>query len=58
MSAEDVLLECRIDRAYETFVIAPTPELRLAYFNRMRDLIALRTPEQIERLEREKGLRT
>lgn len=57
MSAEDVLLECRIDRAYETFVIAPTPDLQLAYFNRMRDLIALRTPEQVRRMEEARGLR-
>lgn len=58
MSAEDIVLECKIDRAYETLVIAPTPELQLAYFDRMRALIARRSPEQIERMEREKGLRT
>jgi hypothetical protein len=57
MSAEDLLLECKIDRAYEALLLAPTSDLQRAYFNRMRTLIAARSAEQVGRMERDKGLR-
>lgn len=57
MNPSDLLLECEIDRAYELFIVAPTTDLQREYFGQMRDLIAQRSPEQIERMETERGLR-
>lgn len=54
---EDIQREIEIDRAYAGLLGAPTEGLKQAYFERMRGLIARRSAEQIERMEREKGLR-
>jgi hypothetical protein len=57
MSAEDLLLERKIDCAYEALLLAPTPDLQRAYFARMKTLIATRSAQQVEHMERDKGLR-
>lgn len=57
MSAEDLLLECQIDEAYEAVLAAKTEVDRKAAWQRMRELLSVRSREQIERMERERGLR-
>lgn len=51
----DWLLERRIRAATRMFVIAP-PEIRRAAFLRLRALTRLRSPEQVARMERKRGL--
>jgi hypothetical protein len=53
--------DAALEREIETARLAATntkdPELARAGFKTMADLIAQRSPEQIERMERERGLR-
>lgn len=50
-------LERRILEVYMQFAVANTPETQRKLFDRMRDLIAQRSSVQVERMERERGLR-
>lgn len=55
-------LDIKVDDAYHRMVTAATDESRRLWGGRFTDLVnqrnAERTPEEIERIEREKGLRT
>jgi hypothetical protein len=53
----DVLHEASIHLAWKELMSAPTPDLQRAAFATMRDLIRQRSPQQIERMEVEQGLR-
>lgn len=53
----DAQLEESIHWAKLRCQVARTPKLRRAAFDDMRKLIAQRSPEQIARMERERGLR-
>jgi hypothetical protein len=57
MMTEDAQLEVEIDYAYRAMLGADKPEIQRAAFDVMRNLIAHRSPAQIERMERERGLR-
>jgi hypothetical protein len=50
-------LESQIDWQAHVLATATTPEDRAAAWNRLQQLIAMRTPEQVESMERERGLR-
>lgn len=54
---EDTALEVRIDEALEAFLAATTPEGKRTAFDTMRYLIQQRSPTQIVRMERARGLR-
>lgn len=53
----DYRLEGRIQRALDALVQADTPPARRAAFERMRALTRRRSPGQVERMERARGLR-
>lgn len=53
----DEELERWIEAAHQITVNGRTPEAQQMGFKIMRDLIAQRSPAQIERMEREQGLR-
>jgi len=55
-TAAELALEARIDEAFLRLQAARSPRGRRAAFSRMRSLIAQRSPAQVERLERERGL--
>lgn len=57
MNDPDIALELEIQRSYEAFIDAETPADQGQTFAIMRDLIARRSPKQVEQMEREKGLR-
>lgn len=57
MSAQDLLLECRIDDAFDAVLAAETDEQLTAAWQHMRELLATRSPEQVERMETVQGLR-
>lgn len=57
MNQEDEELEQRIERARLWMTEAKSPEDRRAYCAVMTGLIRLRSQAQIERMERERGLR-
>jgi hypothetical protein len=57
MSAEDLLLEMEIDKAYQAVCDAKTEEQLAAAWQKMRELHGQRSPEQIQRMELERGLR-
>lgn len=57
MSAEDLLLECRIDDAFDAVLAAETDEQLTAAWQHMRELLSVRSPEQIARMEESQGLR-
>lgn len=56
-SFADRELEFRIHSEYKLMADAPTEELRLLHFERMRDLIAQRSPAQVARMEAKRSLR-
>lgn len=51
-------LETRIELAMLRWQTATTPNARREHFEEFRRLKSLRSPEQIAKLERERGLRT
>lgn len=53
----DIDLEEQIDRAASLTHSAPTPEERRTAWERLKTLHAMRSPECIARMERERGLR-
>jgi hypothetical protein len=53
----DADLERQIDFQRGLLVTAITPDEQTAAWDEMKRLIELRSPEQIERMERERGLR-
>ena len=50
-------LEAQIDLCWRVCTTAKDADVAREAFDRMRQLIKQRTPEQIERMERERGLR-
>lgn len=56
-SLQDMELEANIQLAWKVLISAAHADLQRAAFSTMRGLIATRSPEQIERMERERGLR-
>jgi hypothetical protein len=54
---QDRLLEEQIDTARMEFESARTPALRAAWWKKMQALIQQRSPQQVEVMERELGLR-
>lgn len=57
MSSDD-LLERRIEAARLRMVHAKSPSLQRHWFGEMQRLIAQRSPEQVARMEEDRGLRT
>lgn len=57
MSAADLLLEIEIDKAFDAVLAAKTDEELTAAWQRMRELHGSRSPEQVDRMERQQGLR-
>lgn len=57
MTDADELLEAQIQLAWKALMSASTAHLQRAAFEQMREHIRQRSPEQIERMERERGLR-
>jgi histidinol dehydrogenase len=57
MSAQDLLLEMEIDKAYQAVCDAKTEEALAAAWQRMRELHGQRSPEQVDHMERQQGLR-
>jgi hypothetical protein len=55
--SDDEALEREIETARLAATNATDPEIARAGFEAMAMLIGLRSPEQIERMERERGLR-
>jgi hypothetical protein len=53
----DVIHEACIHLAWQALVSAATADLQRAAFDTMRTLIAHRSPQQIEAMERKQGLR-
>lgn len=53
----DAELEAAIDRAAMVATHHPDRAERVAAFDRPRELVARRSPETVERMERERGLR-
>jgi len=56
-SAAQLDLECRIDHAWLVCATTKDPAVRRDAFDRMRELIKLRTPERIRQMELDRGLR-
>lgn len=54
---QDIELEAQIQLVWKALVAGATADVQRAAFAQMRDLIAQRSPETIERMERERGLR-
>ena len=54
---QDLELEAQIQLAWKALLASATADMQRAAFARMRDLIARRSLEQIERMERARGLR-
>ena len=54
---QDIELEAQIQLAWKALVAGATADVQRAAFAQMRDLIATRSAETIERMERERGLR-
>ena len=57
LTLHDAALETAIDLATLRCQTATTPKRRLEAFEELRRLVASRSPEQVKRLERAKGLR-
>jgi hypothetical protein len=57
MSARDDAHEALIKAAFQNLMDAACRESKLAAFEEMKELIAQRSPESIERMEREQNLR-
>lgn len=53
----DIEREQAIEHQRQVMTEATDPHLKRAAFARMRELIEGRSPEQIEQMERERGLR-
>jgi hypothetical protein len=53
----DALLERRIEREYLTVWFGRTQEQRREATNELARLVKLRSPRQVEKMEREQGLR-
>jgi hypothetical protein len=53
----DAELESRIDFQRGLLATAQTPDEKTSAWDEMKRLIDLRSPEQVERMERERGLR-
>lgn len=56
MKPLDVELEAQIDQAWFTCATAKDPEERRRAFDRMRELVAKRSPERVAEMERARGL--
>ncbi|WP_186209073.1 hypothetical protein [Burkholderia gladioli] len=53
----DALRECQIEQTRIALDHATSPESRAVLWARMRSLILARSPAQVERMERQMGLR-
>mgnify|MGYP000414548076 CR=1 FL=1 len=57
MTEQDAELEKQITRAYMQMIAARTPYQRAKALGRMESLIGQRSPERIEEMERERGVK-
>jgi len=57
MTDPDRTLEAEINLSCEQLIRAQTTEARRAAFEQMKEQISRRSPQQIERMERARGLR-
>lgn len=53
----DTQLEAQIELTWQALISAATADLQRSAWQRMKAQIAMRSPAQIERMERERGLR-
>lgn len=56
MTEKDKLIERLIDRAYRDLLAAEDSEAKASALRRMGRLCGLRSPEQVARMERQRGL--
>lgn len=54
---DPVLVDYLREHCYQQLVKAGTPELRRHWWERLKFYVNQRTPEQIEKIESERGLR-
>lgn len=57
MTADEASLEAGIRVAHDAMLKASTPQAKRLAFRLLADLHARRSPEMVERMERERGLR-